>query len=455
MNKYFIESANSDAGIALTFSDFLHRVSEVKAYILAAFPNEKFIALDSDDRLRFLIAYFAVIESGKIAVLLNYKLPEATRSKQLESIGCRAILNFSEIKSDYRADAEQATLQDFTAQLFNSATPSTVIFTSGSTGQSKPVILCGKAFACSACSQVRNLCISDTSAYLLSLPLYHVSGLSILYRCLASGAEVILSTENANPINDIMHKTPTHLSLVSTQFARLIASLTTLPKKEQTRIVSGITAILLGGSAISASLKSVARQLKLPAIYGYGSTETASAVCITNSESRPDSSGFPINFCKIKISSAGEILIKSETLALGYLQMDESISPITDADGYFHTGDIGTFSATEGLCVIGRKDNMFISGGENIYPEEIEKALCELPQIDFAIVISIEDEEFGHSPLAFVKRKTAISNEEICRELKHSLPNYKIPKRIKDIPAEYSPSGIKPNRTELKKLAGN
>src|SRR3990172_9265027 len=140
-------------------------------------------------------------------------------------------------------------------------------------------------------------------------------------------------------------------------------------------------------------------------------------------------SGKLLSHRELKIASDGEILVKGETLFLGYLDKGDLNLPV-DPDGWFNTGDIGGLDAKGFLSVHGRKDNMIISGGENIHPEEIEAHLMRVPGIESALVVGIEDEEFGQRPAAFVKycENGRIPEKEIIEELEKLLPRFKIPK---------------------------
>lgn len=443
MGKIFITSEDA----SLSYNDFSRITASAADYIGSNFAREKYIALNTENRINFICGYFGITTAGKIAVLLNSKLPVAKIREQMQSIDCNVILkNFDFIKNCKSAPFDLS-------KILSSQLPSTVIFTSGSSGKSKAVLHSSAAFALSAENQISNLGISYDSKYLLNLPLYHVSGLSVVMRCMASGAEIVLSKDNGNPFTDILQYLPTHMSLVATQLKRLCGSLS---ENSINAEKLKIKAILLGGSAVPISLKKRAKSKKLPVIYGYGSTETASAVCCTNEHSEITSSGFPFSDCKIKISESGEILIKSPSLALGYLKSGNITEKITDESGFFHTGDVGTYSAEVGLTVLGRLDSMFISGGENIYPQEIETALQSLPEIEAAVVLPVEDNEYGKIPAAFIKRNAPISDEKIRACLSEILPKYKIPKILLDIPDSCLDSGgIKPDRDRLRIFLSN
>jgi O-succinylbenzoic acid--CoA ligase len=131
---------------------------------------------------------------------------------------------------------------------------------------------------------------------------------------------------------------------------------------------------------------------------------------------------------EVSISEGGEILVRGETLFAGYVEGEEVHSPL-DAGGWFHTRDLGELDEDGYLRVRGREDNMFISGGENVQPEEVEEALCRLDGVEEAVVVPLEDEEFGTRPVAFVRVAGGgmPEPEALALALGASLERFKIP----------------------------
>ncbi len=166
-------------------------------------------------------------------------------------------------------------------------------------------------------------------------------------------------------------------------------------------------------------------------------------------------SGKPLVEDTVSISGEGEILVRGETLFHGYLHPDGSLAlPLTE-DGWFATGDLGFFDADGYLHVTGRRDNMFISGGENIQPEEIERHLCALEGVEEAMVVAVDDEEWGQRPVAFV-RVAHDRNADVRRfdeELREVLPGYMIPDAVLPWPEDLVAGGIKASRAELTRRA--
>jgi O-succinylbenzoic acid--CoA ligase len=165
----------------------------------------------------------------------------------------------------------------------------------------------------------------------------------------------------------------------------------------------------------------------------------------------PKLSGQILPYRKVKLSSEGEILVKGKVLFTGYIKQNRVYLPL-DKEGWFQTGDLGEFDDQDNLIVKGRRDNMFISGGENIHPEEIEECLLTHPNILQTIVVPFKNDEFGQRPVAFLKKrnKRITSLLEITSYLQKYLPKYKIPDSFFDWPEESR--DFKINRWRLQQL---
>ena len=161
-----------------------------------------------------------------------------------------------------------------------------------------------------------------------------------------------------------------------------------------------------------------------------------------------------LKFRDIKLSPDKEVLVKGPCLFQGYLQNGKLQLPLNE-DGYFQTGDLGEWDEHGHLKILGRKDNMFISGGENIQPEEIEKSLEKTVYVETAFVVGLKDHEFSKRPAAMVRLHSSFHWEEqtfkkINEELKAFLPGFKIPVKYFQLPPE---TNLKYNRKKLEKLA--
>ena len=243
-------------------------------------------------------------------------------------------------------------------------------------------------------------------------------------------------------ISAIERSQATHISLVPAQLCRMLED----PKNHP--VLRSLKCILLGGSAIGEHLIERSLSLGFPVYLSYGLTEMSSQVATGKPVDAKTPCAKVLPYRQMRIAPDGEILVKGETLFKGYVVGPRLHLPLT-SDGWFQTGDLGVLDAQGCLTVLGRKDNMFISGGENIQPEEIERALLAIKGVEQAVVVPKEDKEFGHRPVAFVKfHGQAIGPGYLTDILKKELPRFKIPIAFYIWP-EMIEQGMKITRHEL------
>ncbi|MCB9771858.1 MAG: o-succinylbenzoate--CoA ligase [Candidatus Omnitrophica bacterium] len=389
------------------------------------------VAITSANSPEYVVLLFALWRIGAVACLLSPRIPALQIKKQIRQLGCSTIISPKEIASSLPL---LATGKNMGLSLFLDA-PATIMLTSGSSGNPKAVVHSVGNHYYNAKGSNENIPVVKGDRWLLSLPLYHVSGLSIIWRCVLGGGTIVFE----------QHSGITHMSLVTTQLRRF------LKRKANIKILKSLKAILLGGGPIPQELIKTITTLKLPVFLTYGLTEMTSQVA--TSHKTPQGKIKTLKYRHIKISKTNEILVKGKTLFKGYLQ-NGKVAKAVNREGWFPTGDVGEINQKTGLRILGRKDNMFISGGENIYPEEIEKAFLNCGGIDEAIIVPVKNREFGFRPVAFVRFKNnkRIAMQNLIPKLTATLPNFKIPDQIYEFPREYSPNGIKVNRQLLIKL---
>ena len=393
--------------------------------------ENRFVGIYASPSVHTILNIFAVMLSGNIAVLLSDKEPESKLQELLGSIDCCTIFD----KQSLPADTVNNSEKDLS--LHNDAT---ILFSSGSTQTPKAILHTFANHFYSALGSNENIKLSEGDRWLLSLPLSHVSGLSILFRTLLAGAAVVVQDRSLSLSKNIEKYSVTHLSLVETQLREVVESNTN---------TKSLKSVLVGGSMISKHLIKEAFDKKIPIRTTYGSTEMSSQITTTGENdplAKLYTSGKLLSHRNMKLGDDGEILVRGETLFKEYLNVDFMI----DKDGWFHTSDIGSIDSDGYLSVIGRKDNMFISGGENIYPEEIESHLMNSSQFIKAVIVESEDEKFGFVPVLFYDSDNRIEPETIQQYLSDKLPKFKIPKKIYNFPKDYKPAGMKVDRKFLR-----
>ncbi|EPM6963634.1 o-succinylbenzoate--CoA ligase [Vibrio alginolyticus] len=307
-----------------------------------------------------------------------------------------------------------------------------VVFTSGSTGEPKAVIHTHRQHLASAEGLLQEFIFTQQDAWLLSLPLYHVSGLAIVYRWLYVGAT--LKVGSGKLVDDVQGVS--HASLVATQLKRLLDDDAHL----------SLTHVLLGGSHVDHELALRATRQGIETWLGYGMTEAASTVTAKRIDSTSNA-GHVLKHRKIKLVDQ-RIFIGGKTLAAGYFHQGH-VTPFLDEKGWFDSKDLGEWQGDE-LKIIGRADNQFISGGENIHCEEIEAALNQIDGVGQSIVVPVEDAEFGHRPVAVIQTNGLRSKSEYDQHLQSKLEKFKWPVEYHVMPLTLLEGGIKISRKAVK-----
>lgn len=310
-----------------------------------------------------------------------------------------------------------------------------IMYTSGTTGYPKGVRQTVGNHQANALSSILNIGLSETDVWLCAVPLFHISGFSILVRSLLYGNEVKLyrKFDHNGAVQDIASGRVTHISVVAVMLERVLQGLEEqgLQASEKFKIA------LAGGGPIPKNYIERAHQLRLSVSQTYGMTETSSQTTTLSNEDalrKLGSAGRPLFFNQIKIANVeepnveGEILIRGPHVTPGYVgSFEEKHSMI---DGWLYTGDIGYLDEEGYLYVVDRRADLIISGGENVYPAQIENVLMSHPAIKEAGVCGIEHQTWGQVPVAFVVLKKDASKGEIIAFCLERLAKYKIPKEI-------------------------
>ncbi len=466
--KTFADYANCPAIITptsqLSFRQLYNTINSTSKKLQSIhLQKDEPVALLFENSMEYIILLLALWKSGVITVPVSTRWPEELIRKSLSSIQCNKIISHE--KSTLQADDQFYLF--YLSQLIsldhnkNNTDPAifsfdpdraaSVIFTSGSTGRPKAVLHSFANHYYNALGANSNIPFTAGDRWLLTLPLYHVGGLAIIFRSLINGGTIVIPDEQKSIQENINNNKISHISLVATQLFRLLAD------EKAVDLLKSLKAVLLGGGAIPEQLIKKASGLGLPIYTSYGSTEMASQITTTQAgdpHDRLKTSGQILPYRDLKIGSDHEIKVKGHTLCLGYIQNKKVTRPV-DTEGWFVTGDLGFMDEKGYLTVTGRKDNMFISGGENIQPEEIEKQLNNITGIEQSLVVPVNNIEFGKRPVAFIKCKMENPDtDHIKQQLEKFLPKFKVPDHFFPWPEEKR-SGIKPDRHFFVRLAEN
>lgn len=424
-----------DSEIQLTYAQLERDLFSSVVMQLKELPSGAHVAWCPSNGLQDLLTFWAIQKRGWVACPISHRFPESGRREIVTQIDAHWLPELLEQQSMEETIQQELNLNCQTGQ------PATLILSSGSTGQPKAVVHSMAAHIASAEGSATNMPLETGDRWLWSLPLFHISGLSILVRCAVAGATVVGMPKDINLDARLLQEfRVTHLSAVPTQLRRLLAQ-KEFPSPQ-------LKFVLLGGSSIDPKLVASARQRGVNVLTSYGLTEMASQVYSSTSEKGNTDSGIVLPGRQLKVDESGEILVRGETLCLGYYRAGK-IQTVIDETGWFHTKDLGELDESGRLIVKGRIDNMFISGGENIHPENIERAMLVAFDIHQVIVVPKPDADFGARPVAFVSGDLPADWEATLR---NKLKGYEIPVKILAWPTG-AENSIKANRKFLQNLA--
>jgi O-succinylbenzoic acid--CoA ligase len=328
---------------------------------------------------------------------------------------------------------------------------STLLLTSGTSGGPKVAVTALEAHVACARAAARFFDLGPGDTWLLSLPLHHVGGLAVLMRTLVSGAVLAVPAPGESLAASLVRLGATHVSLVDTQLRRLLRD------DAGQAALRRLRAVLVGGGPLPAALRTAALDAGVALVVSYGSTETTAFVAATGEPDivrRPHSAGRPLPHRTVEVLADGEILVGGEGLLRGYLAGGDIVDP-RDERGFLATGDRGRIDEDGVLYVEGRRDRMFVSGGENVQPEAIEAALLALPGITAACVVDAPHPEYGRRPVAFVRAADgAVSESRVRDALREVLAGFEVPDAVYELPRAAA-DGLKPDLAALRTLLGD
>jgi O-succinylbenzoic acid--CoA ligase len=429
-------------------------------YVLSQAPGDGSpIALMLEAGAGFAAWLHAIALAGRPVLPLNLRLTSGEMSRQLEDARVTWLIggeNDARVGSlagsvrglDCVVAPELESLSGGTGPLPGEHSDDdallAVLFTSGTTGRAKGACLTRRNFAASTVAALDRLGPAVCSRWLACMPLFHVGGMSILWRSLEFGGPVrLLPRFDANAVSDLLDAGDIEgVSLVPTMLSRL------LEVRSGRMAPPALRVLLLGGASASPELLARALALGYPVCPTYGLTEATSQVASAAPPGRGatrTSPMLPLADTELRIAcegrigapgEVGEILVRGPTVMKGYLNRPEDTERAL-RDGWLHTGDVGMLQADGGLRVLDRLDDLIVSGGENVYPAEIEGVLLEHPSVAEAGVTGIPDADLGTRVVAWIV--TAAGSEpdvdSLRRHCRESLAGFKQPKEFRFVSA--------------------
>lgn len=411
-------------------------------------PQGARIAVHLPNSAQYVALVHALARLGLILAPLNIRLSIPELAAQIDQINCNWLIggptsDLAGLKKEGRTILTLSELQErprhsFQSVPFDLQRLQGIIFTSGTSGIPKGVMLTFANHFWSAFGSAVRLGMLPGDRWLSPLPLYHVGGQAALFRCCLYGASLLLHAAfNLDEIkHSLQHESPTLASLVPTMLHRLL-----LQGEWQ---APHLRLLLLGGAAASTELIQAARSLAIPLAVTYGLTEASSQVATLpapDSYLKPGSAGKGLLFTHIRLADEigqdlppgelGEILVAGPTVMSGY-DANPTATQKAIQNGWLHTGDIGYLDEEGDLWLVQRRSDLILSGGENIYPAEVERALRSHPDIAEACVVGVADPEWGQRVAALVvlqPGKTLTIDELLAHSRTH-LAGYKQPRQV-------------------------
>jgi o-succinylbenzoate---CoA ligase len=390
----------------------------------------------SENRPELIALLHAAARAGVELAVLNARLADAELPPLLDRLG--PALRLGSLPGAVSLDAFAAEARPAAPGPIDPARVHTILFTSGTTGRAKAAQLSVGAHQANARASIETLRMDGGSSYLCNLPLFHVGGIATAVRCAVAGATVVLHERfDAGATAEALGSGMTHASLVAATLRRLLEA--------RPRFSDSVRAVLVGGGPASRDLLARARAAGLPVLHTYGLTEAASQVTAERLDDADGSTaGWPLPGAEVRIAE-GEIEVRGPALMLGYL----GEPPLR---GWFKTGDLGALDERGRLIVHARRTDLIVSGGENVYPAEVEAALLAHPDVADCAVLPWPDEQFGQIGHAAVVARAAVGETALRDYCRERLAGFKVPRRFTFLDALPRNAAGKPDRAALLRL---
>ncbi len=421
-----------EKNVKLNFEQFYSSVIKTAEKLrLQDFASGERVAVQVENNLLFPILIFSLWEINAVPVLLNSRWTKSERESAIEYCGCKKILDTDiVVRNSGELDSNEKGREFYTPN-----ETAVIIFTSGTSSKPKGVEIAFSNLYNNALLFKKFFSAKANEIWLASLPFYHIGGFAIITRAVLTGQKIIfpekLKTESLLKV--LSKQKVDYVSFVPAQLSGL--------NKEEIELLKKTKALLIGGGPSPENLITKLLEANVPAVKVYGSTETTSFVTAIKGEDLkrfPYASGKPIGEVKIKIeksksfsplqNKAGEIIIKSGTVAKGYLDLPKLTKEKFQGE-FYYSGDDGYLNGDGFLFVLSRREDLIITGGENVNPFEVEQAIQKIKDVKDCVVLPLPDEKWGQIVAALIVAEKPDS-KKIVQMLRANLAGYKVPKKI-------------------------
>ncbi|MFC8530032.1 FadD3 family acyl-CoA ligase [Nocardia sp. NPDC057227] len=444
-DRFGSSEAVVDGELRWSYTELAERVRRA-AGAFAAFGIEKGdrAAVWAPNSAEWIVAAFGLMAAGGVLVPVNTRFKAEEARDVIRRSGAKAVLVQQGFQgTEYTADVP---VLDLKSEFLGSGEPferpvagtdiADIIFTSGTTGRPKGALM-NHAQTLRLYAEWCDLAdLREGDRYLIVNPFFHTFGLKAgLVASLIRGATILpVPVFDVDTVLDLVERERiTMLPGPPTLYHSLLAA-------KGTRDLSSLRAAVTGAADIPVELiRRVREELPFRSIMtGYGLTEAGTATA-----SRPGDTfeqiattvGQPCDGIEVRIADDGEVLVRGYSVMQGYLDDPEATAEAIDPEGWLHTGDLGELDPEGRLRIVGRKKDMFIVGGFNAYPAEIEGFLLEHPAVAQAAVVGVADERLGQVGRAYVVPSAPLTEDELIGWSRNRMAGYKVPRSIRFLDA--------------------
>jgi acyl-CoA synthetase (AMP-forming)/AMP-acid ligase II len=434
-----------DGPLRLSFSDVVHRIRcAAGAFADLGVEKGERVAVWAPNSAEWMIAAFGIMTAGAVLVPVNTRFKSDEAADIIVRSGAKAVMiQQGFLGQDYEAP-EGVPVIDLKSDFLASGSPlhrevsgsdiSDVIFTSGTTGRPKGARMnhLQTLRAYEEWATLADLRCGDR--YLMINPYFHTFGLKAgLVASFLRGATMVpVAVFDVDRVVELVEaERITMLPGPPTLYHSL------LTVADKTKLAT-LRAAVTGAADIPVELiRRIREDLPFESLMtGYGLTEAGNVTLSRPGDSPEDvatTAGLPCEDVEVRIADDGEVLVRGYNVMQGYLDDPVATAEAIDPDGWLHTGDLGTFDAAGRLKIVGRKKDMFIVGGFNAYPAEIEGFLLEHPAVAQAAVIGVPDERMGQVGKAFIVTKDggpSISGDDLIDWSRRRMAGFKVPRSV-------------------------
>ncbi|QXW04993.1 FadD3 family acyl-CoA ligase [Rhodococcus globerulus] len=446
-DRFGTAEAVVDGPVRITFVELADRVRRA-AGALASIGVDKGdrVAIWAPNSAEWIIAAFGILTAGGVLVPVNtrYKADEA--ADIIRRSGAKAVLVQKGFLGLEYSAPDDVPVIDLKSDFLSSGAPfeceisgddiADIMYTSGTTGRPKGVMM-NHHQTLRMFSEWCDLAdLREGDRYLVVNPFFHMFGYKAgVVASLIRGATILPVA--VLDVDQVLELVETEKITMLPGPPTLYQSLLSAPN---TRDLSSLRAAVTGSADIPVELiRRVAKELPFQTIMtGYGLSEGGTATA-----SRPGDSfeqiattvGTPCDGIELRIADDSEVLIRGYNVMQGYLDDPQATAEAIDTDGWLHTGDLGKLDDEGRLSIVGRKKDMFIVGGFNAYPAEIEGFLLEHPAVDQVAVIGVPDERMGQVGKAFVVTKHTVTEQDLLSWSRERMAGFKAPRTVEFLDA--------------------